>query len=221
MGEGGDIMKPESSRAGFSHTERGEEMGNPIKSTDVMDEPETRCEDPLVLASGIAPLGAHGFCKPTQPSGSVMIVGDTPPYAYQAQIKLHPALRPPSWFEAPSSPGLPPPYLLGPVFQQQQFGVELSGTGDGQGFPATRWAVPREHPDRRWKAWNESPTVWCCCRYRNCRWRQQNIPFFCCLHVPAVGSSPNSQCKQALTHLALPSCPLYPLLALPWLRELR
>ena len=45
-------------------------------------------------------------------------------------------------------------------------------------------------------------------------------PFFCCLHVPAAGSSPTSHCKRPLIHLPLPSCPLCPLLALPWLRGL-
>lgn len=148
-----------------------------------MDEPETRCEDPLVLASGITPLGAHGFCKPTQPSASVMIFGDTPPCAYQAQIRLYPALLPPIWFEAPSSSCLPPPHLLGPVLQQQQFGVELGGSGHGQGFPATLQAVPREHPDRRWKAWNKSPSVWWCCCERNWRQRQQSILFAACMSL--------------------------------------
>lgn len=45
--------------------------------------------------------------------------------------------------EAPSTRSLPLPHLLGPVVQQQQVDVAVSGAGHGQGFL-----------DGRQKAWN-------------------------------------------------------------------
>ena len=71
--EDGDIVKPEASRAGFSHPGTGRGQGQPHGAEDVVHEPETSCEDPPVLASGITPLGAQGFYKPAQPHSSVMI----------------------------------------------------------------------------------------------------------------------------------------------------
>lgn len=86
--EGEDITKPQRGRAGRDGV-KGETPPSQGCNGGTRNTKQGS-------TSGIAPLGAHGFYEPSQPSPA-MILG--PPVLWR-----HPALLPASWFKAPSSP---------------------------------------------------------------------------------------------------------------------